>query len=305
MSDNWKRIAKWMKNNYSGHQFNQSGQIAGNKYIIAEEAWRQFCLIPRDLLETPGEQTDPEIHKSINAFLLYHWDAGQVAGLSLGNGMSGQYIAGCTLLKSSLELILKGALSQCLSQREFRESPSPNLRPTDSLSMLASRLSGLIREATAEDSELKSNSFAIFNILRDDWMQYTFSLDINSIIQQLADWDILNPLGDNPANIVRSLHLKLSRNMHEIVEYTDAGRAIAEGQAIFEWPAPILAQSLSDFLEDFHSTMEIGVILILNLLALNIPTDRLLYKFKLLIDNETFKRAELGKATKLLMKWNS
>lgn len=302
--ETWERIAKWMKDTYTDRQFKQSEQIAGDKFLVAEEAWRQFCLIPIDFLQTPGGQVDRNIHNSINAFLLYHWDAGNMAGLSLGNSLSGQYNAGFTLLRSTLELILNGALFQCLAQRQHRENPSPNLEPIDSLRMLTTHLSTVIRELEM-DPEMESNSVAIFNILRGDWMQYVFSLKTSSVIQQLADWYIFYHLGDNPANMVRSLYFRLSKNVHERVEYTDAGRAVEEGKEMFDWPAPILSQSLAGFLEDFHSTMEIGVITILNILASKISSERFQDKAQQLINKEAFKKADLRRAAQLLKNWRS
>ena len=302
--ETWERIAKWMKDTYTDEQFKQSEQITGDKCIMAEAAWRQFCLIPIDFLQTLGGQVDRDTHNSINAFLLYHWDAGHMAGLSLGNALSGQYNAGFTLLRSSLELILNGALFQCLAQRQNRENPSPNVEPTDSLRMLTTHLSTVIRELEIDDSEMESNSIAIFNILRQDWMQYALSLKTSSVIQQLADWYIFSHLGDNPANMVRSLYFRLSKNVHERVEYTDAGRAVEEGKEVFDWPAPILSQSLADFLEDFHSAMEIGVITNLNILASKISRDRFQDKAQQLINKVAFKQANLRRSAQLLKNWS-
>ena len=210
-----------------------------------------------------------------------------------------------TLLRSSLELMINGALFQCLAQRQHRENPSPNLDPTDSLRMLVTHLSTIIRELERGDSEIESNSIAIFNILRQDWMQYAFNLKTSSVIQQLADWNILNHLGDNPANNIRSLYFRLSKNVHERVEYTDAGRAVEEGKELFDWPAPILSQSLNDFLEDFHLAMEMGVIIILNILASKISHEVLQDKALQLINNEEFKRADLRRASQWLKTWHS
>ena len=178
------------------------------------------------------------------------------------------------------------------------------MEPTDSLKMLVTHLSTTIREEEIDESELESKSIAIFNILRGDWMQYAFHLNTSSIIQQLVDWSAFDHLGDNPVNIVKSLYFELSRNVHERVEYTDAGRAIEEGKEIFEWPAPILSQSLSDYLDNFHLAMEIGVVMLLNLLVSYIPPDRLNQKCQQLLSNEAFKLANLKQANLLLKRWS-
>jgi hypothetical protein len=301
--ETWERIAKWLKDNYTDEQFKKSAQIAGDKIVVADAAWRQLCLIPIDLLKTPNGQIDKDVHNSVDAFLLYHWDAGQMAGISLGNALCGQYNAGFTLLRSFLELILNGAFFQCLAQKVLRENTSTHLEPNDSLRLLVTHLSTVIRESDINDSEIAKNSMAIFGILRGDWMQYAFSLKTGSVIQQLTDWGIFNHLGDNPNDLVRGLYFRLSKNVHEIVEYTDAGRAIEEGKELFEWPTPVLSKSLISFLEDFHLAMEIGVIPILNILASKIPRRNLLDKARQLENEETLKKAHLKYASQLLREW--
>jgi len=300
----WEWMAKWMSDVYSNDQLRQSAQIAGNRLPVVEQAWKQFCLIPIDFLETPSGQTDNEVHRSLSAFLMYHWDAGHTAGLSLGNALSGHYNVAFTLLRSFMELVLNGALFQCLSQSKLRGNPGMALEPIDSLRMLITHLSTTIREEGIDDSELESNSIAIFNILRGDWMQYAFHLSTGSIVQQLADWGVFDHLGDNSVNIVKSLYFELSRSVHERVEYTDAGRAIEEGKEIFEWPAPILAQSLSEILNNFHLAMEVGIVILLNLLVAYIPPDRLSQKCHRLLSSEAFKLADLKQTAKLLKRWS-
>lgn len=298
--ETWERIAKWLKDNYTDEQFKKSAQIAGDKIVVAEAAWRQFCLIPIDLIKTPNGHVDKDVHNSVDAFLLYHWDAGQMAGISLGNALSGQYNAGFTLLRSFLELIINGAFFQCLAQTVLRENASTHLEPNDSLRLLVTHLSTVIQESDTDDSEIAKNSMAVFDILRGDWMQYAFSLKTSSIIQQLADWGIFNHLGDNPNDVVHGLYFKLSKNVHEIVEYTDAGRAIEEGKELFEWPTPVLSKSLISFLEDFHLAIEIGVITILNILASKITHDKLVVKARQLENEGAFKKAHLKHASQLL-----
>jgi hypothetical protein len=68
--DTWERIAKWMKDNYTDEQFKKSEQIAGDKLIVADAAWRQLCLLPIYFLKTPNGQIDKDIHNSIDAFLI-------------------------------------------------------------------------------------------------------------------------------------------------------------------------------------------------------------------------------------------
>jgi hypothetical protein len=301
--ETWEWMAGWSKKIYAEDLFRQSGELAKGRLVRAQNAWRQFGLIPVDFLKTSTGKTDPEAFKSMSAFLMYHWDAGQMTGLSLSNALCGQYNAGFTLLRSYLELVLRGVFFQCLAQRKFRESPSRVLKPTEALSILTSNLSTVIRQKQIDDTDFEKNSMLIFDVLRGHWMQDILRLDLGSIARQIDDWGMIDGLEEKPAEIIGELYGQLSQNVHERVEYTDSGRAVEEGAGIFEWPSPILSQSLSEFLDDFHLAMEVGVIAVLHQLAYQIPYGRLRGKCQQLLDNEAFKLADLRRTTKLLNRW--
>jgi hypothetical protein len=301
--EKWEVMAEWMKRVYGRDLFRQSGYMAGGRLPRAEQAWRQFCLIPIDLLQTPSGKTDHRLFRSVSAFIMYHWEAGDAAGLSLGNALCGRYSAAFALLRSFVEFLLSGILYQCLAYSRFREAPSSALKPTDALTMLAGHLSSMMKERRINVTELESNSAAIFDLLRGDWTLSPFRLEMHSIIPQLAEWGILAELHDEPARVVRELYGRLSEYVYQRIELRDVGRAIEEGAEIFGYPAPILAESLSEFLDEFHLAMEVGVIAELNLLYTAIPGDRLRQKCQRFLHNGAFGVADFRQATKLLKRW--
>ena len=301
--ETWERMSGWMKEVYADDLFENSGRIAGYRLLTAEQAWRQFCLVPANFLRMPSGKVDDQAFRSASAFLMYHWGAGQTAGLSLGNALSGNYNVAFTLLRSFVELLLKGVLFQCLAHSTYRERPSPALKPTDALALFSSHLSSMIKERASDATELESNTAAIFDLLGGDWMQSAFRLEMGSVVQQVADWGILGGLHGSPAKMVCELYGRLSENVHERIERTDIGRATEEGVEIFEWPAPILAESLSEFLSEFHLAMEMGVIAELNLLHRVVPSAQLAEKCQQLLRDQAFRMADLGQAAKLLKGW--
>jgi hypothetical protein len=303
--ESWQSIAGWMKKVHADDLFKASGEVAGDSLTKVEAAWRKFGLIPTDFLKKSNGKTDPADFRSKAAFCMYHWDAGRMAGISLGNVLCGQYNAGFTLLRSYLELLVRGTLFQCLAQRKFRECQSRVLRPTDAVSVLAGNLATLVRERQIDEIELESDSMLIFDAIQGHWIQDVFRLELGSIMRQIADWGMLEGLEGKPEEIAGELYGRLSENAHERVERTDSGRAIEEGTDIFEWPAPILRKSLLEFLDDFHLAMEIGVVAVLNQLSDRVPRDRLRDNSKRLLGDEVFKSAHLKYSTKLLKGWAS
>jgi hypothetical protein len=303
--ESWERMAGWLREVYSEDLMKQSGLAAEGRLPRAEHAWRQFCLIPPDFLRTSAGKIDPVAFRRMGAFLMYHWEAGSMGGLSLSNALCGLYNAGFTLLRSYLELILRGVLSQCLVQRYFRDSPSRVLKPTDPLAILTRNLSAVIRERQIDPDDLDDNTILIFDVLHGHWMQDILHLDLNSIVKQVADWGMLRGLGERPERTIGELYGELSRSAHERVEYTDSGRAVEEGEELFEWPAPILKQSLEEFLTGFHLAMEIGVIAVLNQLARQVTGDGFKEMCQRLLENESFRLADMRRATKLVKDWAS
>lgn len=306
----WESIAGWCKKTFAEDLFRQSGEFAEDRLVRAQHAWRNFSLIPVDFLKTASGDTDREAFVTMGAFLMYHWDAYQMAGLSLSSALCGQYNAGFTLLRSYLELLLKGSFFQCLAQKKLRKSREEVLEPTDLVSILTSNVPDLIRDSHIDDADLDSNSSLIFDLLRSHWMHDLLRLDLSSIIKQVDGWGMLNGLelegnrpDRRPSESVRDLYGRLSQNVHERVEYTDSGRAVEEGGEIFEAHAPILKQSLLEFRQEFHKAMEIGVIIVLNQLARRIPEDRLQDKSRQLLNSESFNSADLKSARKLLKRW--
>ncbi len=301
--ETWQRIAEWNQKVYAEDLFKHSGGLAEGGLVSEYNAWKYFSLIPLSFLKTPTGETDLDAFKAMGAFLMYHWDAGQMAGISLSNGLCGQYNAGFTLLRSYLELLLKGSYFQCLSQKEFREDPNKVLKPLDSVSILTSNMSSLISQEHVDDIDLEKDSILVFQVLRGHWSQDLFHPEVRSIARQVEGWGMLEGMEGNPVGLISELYSELSQNVHERVEYTDSGRAVEEGTEIFEWPAPILGQSLSEFLHDFHLAMEVGVISVLNQLARQIPPAMLQEKSRQLLNSDGFDLANLKSVTKLLKRW--
>ena len=302
--ETWEVMSKWMKMVHDDELFKQSAQIAGDRLTKAEQAWSQFRHIPQYFLKTPEGRWDREDFNLMSAFLVYQWEAVSIGGLSLGSCLGAHYNAAFTLLRSCLELVLKGALFQCLARDGFRSKLSPALKETDTVKMLATHLSTMIKEGGKVGAELESYSFAIFNLLKGDYLQLASHLEVKSIAQQVADWGILNGV-PNPKRTVLDLYRGLSRNVHEQEEYTDTGRALHEGAKAFQHPAPILPQSLSEFLDEFRSVMDLGVITLLNLLHHTIPHDRLRDKSQQLLDHNVFEAAKLRETVTLLQSWGT
>jgi len=235
----------------------------------------------------------------MGVFLMYHWEAGDMARLSLVNALCAQYNVAFTILRSYLELLVRGLLFQCLAQEKLRETARQGLT-TNKLSLLLEHLSQLIKEQQIQSDELENNSIRIVDLLRGHRIRDLVRLDMMSITKALTAWNMFDGLGCNPAATIYNLYGRLSQNVHESVEYTDSGRAIKAGKDLFDWPRPILPESISEFLGDFHLAMDIGTVAVLNQLFLNVPPQRFRENCRRLSNEESFRRSELRHSTNLI-----
>ncbi len=298
--ESWERISNWMKIAHPDDLFEKSGRLGGSRLSQAVYAWRALNIILRRFMLAPSEEVDFRVFQSASAFLNYQWDASHAAGLSLHSALMASYNEAYILLRSFLELLLNGVLFQCLAEKRFRETPSPSLKPTDSLSILFKELSNSIMRGDIDALELETSSAAIFDHIKRDWLLSAFGLQMKEVIRQVADWGILNGIANDPVKTVGDLYGNLSLDVHAGVQHTNLGRAADEGAKIFEWPVPILTESLLEFLEDFHSAMEIAVITELNLLGGLVERDKVVEKCSGLLQSEDFQLANLRQATKMI-----
>lgn len=183
------------------------------------------------------------------------------------------------------------------------EQGTSSLKPTDSLAIQCQRLPERIKDGELDASELEANSAAIFDLLREDWLSSAFTVQIGSTVRLLADWGMFAGMDHDPVKTVSDLFGNLSAGAHTRITHTNAGRAVEEGAEIFEWPAPLLAESLSEFLGDFHLTMETMVIAELTLLSHFVEDSSLRTKCQRLLENEVLAAANLAQVTRLLQRW--
>lgn len=301
--ESWERISNWIKIAHPDDLFEKSGRLGGSRLSQAVYAWRVLNIILRRFMLSPSGELDFRVFQSASAFIMYQWDASHAAGLSLRNALMASYNEANTLLRSFLELTMNGALFQCLAEKRSRETPSPSLKPTDSLSLLFEYLSDSIKRGEVDVSQLETNSAAIFDHIKRDWLLSAFGLQMKEVIKQVADWEVLNGVDNDPVKTLGDLYGNLSLDVHAAIQHTNLGRAADEGSKIFEWPAPILTESLYEFLEDFHSAMEIAIIIELNLLSGLVERDRLVEKCSGLLQSEDFHLASLKQANRLIRKW--
>lgn len=192
------------------------------------------------------------------AFLIYQWECFEIAHRSVLEALCAHYNVAFILLRATLEAILKGALWQCLSQTNYR-TECHVLQTEGSQRFrrwLESPLSPVIEE----------NSAALFDEIGEDMKERAFAPGIRTIIRQLYQWGILNPISDPVVLLYNHTFGPLSADVHIAPDTTDIGRRIAADNIdIFE--RQVQAEPLLKHGTLLHQIMDVAITIELNVLS--------------------------------------
>ena len=216
-----------------------------DQLIKAHDSIHEFISLAR--ICSSGKERGKWYSKS--AFFIYHWEAFHLAHRALIEALEGYYNAGYTLLRSTLELLIKGAFWECLAHKKFRENSQiikkcvvkfGKVRKT-----LLDWLNDIIEVEPAIGEEFEKISAVIYDkiypIPNDSDLRKLIPSP-KKIILQLSEWGILNPI---PPNIVYQLYTSLSADVHVIPDRTDIGKRILQQKNLFE--IAILNEELNKF----------------------------------------------------------
>jgi len=205
---------------------------------------------------------------SKSAFLLYHNEAFDLAHRSSLEALAGYYNAAYSLLRSTLELLLKGAFWECLAHKEFRNKVHAVMKHKVKIEGIKRTLIDWFEDifqckpSIEEDFEKTSAAIydKIFPIPEDPELKKLIPIP-KKIIEQLSEWGILDPIS---RNIIYEIYTNLSADVHVIPNKTDIGRRLLKGEDLFE--TTVILDELNKFFNLLHEVMDIGIVIELNVL---------------------------------------
>ena len=217
-----------------------------------------FCL-PR------GSSWHPK-----SAFFIYHYVACDQAHRSFLEALAGYYNVANIILRSVLELVIKGAFWECLAHKKFRESAKiikseARAKIGKSKRSIIDWLNEITKLKPEIENELQQISGGIFDkiapIFEDPKLEGLIP-KLRIIIKQLSAWEILDPY---QLDEVYGIYKKLSKEVHVIPDKTDIGRRLLHKKKIFE--VEIIPEELAGFLKLLHKVMDIAIVIELNVLS--------------------------------------
>jgi hypothetical protein len=206
---------------------------------------------------------------SKSAFLTYQWEAFHLAHRSFLEALSGYYNAAYILLRSTLELLVKGALWECMAHESLRDKATLLDKVKGKRKSLRDWIEDLIKQKPSLKKELQETSGAIFDktaiIFSDPEFQKQFIHipSFSEVLEQLIELQIIDI--PNAFDVIYdNLYRDLSKDVHVVPDATDMGRRLLVETDFLE--IEVIPSELAKYLKTLHGLIDIGIVIELNIL---------------------------------------
>lgn len=229
----------------------------------AHDAIHEYMLIAPMLFPSQAD-AETDWHRK-SAFFTNHWEAFNHAHRSLIEALCAYYNVAFILLRATLELLIKGAFWECLSHKRFREN-SQVLDKVDAGREIKKWLGAIFEKAPEIEEEFERVSASLYDKISSRVEDREFRPSIRTIVRQLAQWGMFNPIPKAEKWIYIGIYGRLSADVHVIPDRTDIGqRLIAESSEIFH--QELLPDVLREYASSLHEVMDVAIVIELNIMA--------------------------------------
>lgn len=224
----------------------------------AHNSVHELMIIPAHLIDSSKN------FQAKSAFFLYYNEAFDQAHRSLLEALSGYYNAAYTLLRNTLELILKGAFWECMAHKRYRDNSEvirkEKAKVENRKISLVDWLDELIKQKPSIEDELEKTSAGIYDKISplfEDRSLRKIIPSVKSIVKQLAVWKIFDPVQEvvDPVEHVYDFYYReLSADVHVAPDKTNVGRRLLAEKELFE--IEVIPDELNKYAEDLHRVMD-------------------------------------------------
>lgn len=208
-----------------------------------------------------------------SAFLTYHWDAFHQAHRSFLEALSGHYNAGYVLLRSTLELLIRGAFWECFAHERFRNN-ARKLYENKKGRSLRKWINNVIKLKPSIKGELENISAGIFDkispLFKDPELRMRCVPSIGTMIEQLEEWEILDTI-PHPSKTVYTFYNQLSADIHVAPDRTDIGRRLLSQKDLFE--TEVIPSELTRYMKFLSQVIDVATIVEFNVLKDWLPAN--------------------------------
>lgn len=246
---------------------NMRTSIQANYEMVqkAHDSIHEFVyLAPLCIPDLPGASWH-----SKSAFLTYQWEAFHQAHRSFLDALAGYYNAAYILLRSTLELLVKGAFWECIAHESLREKATLLDKVKGKRKSLKDWVKDLIEQKPSLKKELEEMSGAIFDksaILFSDpkfQKQFIHIPSFSEVLEQLIELQVIDI--PNAFDVIYdNLYRDLSKDVHVVPDATDMGRRLLAEKDFME--IEVIPGELAKYMKTLHELVDIGIVIELNIL---------------------------------------
>jgi hypothetical protein len=203
-----------------------------------------------------------------SAFISYNWDTFDLAHNSFYEALRANYNASFVLLRSTLELLIRGAFFECLAHKQFRDK-SIVLDADKAGSRLKQFLNGVFARKPEIEHDFEQVSIAIYDKIGRIIDDHRFRPSNTTMLRQLAEWNVFSGIR-YPERVLSRTYSKLSRDVHAHPDRTDIGRILTHSSRLLFGPKRVSRRFLAEYLDDLSDVVDIGIVTTCNLLQDNL-----------------------------------
>lgn len=223
----------------------------------AHDAIHEYLLLAPLFFSFRDAQKSDWDRKSAFLFV-YHSEVFEQAHRSLMEALCAYYNAAFILLRTTLELLLKGAFWECFSHRAFRDKS----RVLDA-DKRGGKLKDWLREKIERHSHLEEQlelvSASIYDVVGSKIDEPTFRVSVKTIVQQLDEWGMFNPIPEAANLVYQDIYRKLSADVHVVPDRTYIGSRLTSGTSeVFD--RGVLVEVLHEYAKWLHQIMDIAIV---------------------------------------------
>jgi hypothetical protein len=262
--DDW--VMEWRDEVFPEKLIPESWKVSFQELTLCDSTMRAAAALSTGFVTSDTTIPPNEFgwYEELSAFLPYQWEA-NVGHLraSLVLALSGSYNAAFTLLRNSLELLVKGAFYDSLAHPRFRDNWK--LAEEYAESKFRRYVMRMAKQEPGLD-DLDRASAKILGLI-EPWLNdnYREFFKFPNMALALIRWGLLDPLDRLEAvRLVNRMYSELSSSVHEYPSKTDFGRAFNELRT-FEYEPKVLQKSLNSFLREWRRVLDLGTVLAINL----------------------------------------
>jgi len=206
---------------------------------------------------------------SRSAFLICHWEVFHQLHRSFLEALSGYYNAAYVILRSTLELLIKGAFWECLAHEGFRDKATVLQKAKGKHRSVKDWIDSLIDVDPAIKRVLEETSAAIFDktaILFNDRQfqkQFVKMPSFSLAVRQLIEWQILD-IPNSYEILCEDFYRDLCKDVHVVPDATDVGRRLVSQRDFME--IEVMPEQLTAYVKRLHNLIDIGTVIELNVL---------------------------------------